>query len=312
MLVLLQVVLPVFLVAGAGYVAVRLNYLRDSHVDGLNRFTQGFAIPCLLFNAARQMDLGAVFDWRLLLSFYGGAVASFFLGILGARAIFGRRPGEAVAIGFGALFSNSVILGVPIMARAFPGAAQEAQFAIISIHAAVAYMLGITVMEISRADGRGPVETLRAALRAMVHNALMVGLALGFAANLSGLSLPGVVEDALDMVIAAALPTALIGLGGVLTRYAIRASLGEAGMVSVLSLVVHPSIAFALSAWVFDLPEPFVQAAVLTAAMAPGVNAYIFASLYNRAEDAAASAVLLATGLSVMSVSVWLNILHAL
>ena len=98
-------------------------------------FTQSFAIPCLLFRALADLDLGAVFDPRLLLSFYLGAVICFALGILGARRIFRRRPGEAVAIGFGALFSNSVLLGLPIMERAYGAAALAPTFAIISIHA---------------------------------------------------------------------------------------------------------------------------------------------------------------------------------
>ena len=82
------------------------------------------------------------------------------------------------------------------------------------------------------------------------------------------------------MMADAALPAALFGLGGVLTRYAIRASLAEAGMITALSLVVHPAIAYGLAPGVFDLPQAFVRAAVVTAAMAPGVNTYVFASLY--------------------------------
>ena len=57
----------------------------SSAVDGLMVFTQSFAIPCLLFRALVDLDLGAVFDPRLLLSFYAGAVICFVLGILGAR-----------------------------------------------------------------------------------------------------------------------------------------------------------------------------------------------------------------------------------
>lgn len=309
---LLHVILPVFIVTAAGYVATRLGYFGDNLIDGLSKFTQGFAVPVLLFRAAMGLDLGAVFDWRLLLSFYSGNTTAFFLGILGARLIFRRRPGEAVAIGFGALFSNSVILGIPIVTRAFGGPAVDATLAIVAIHAPFCYLLGITVMEFSRADGRGLGETVKAVFNAMVRNALMVGLGLGFAANLTGIVLPEVISESLSLIAAAALPTALVALGGVLTRYTIRSSLGEAAMTSTLSLIIHPAIAFTLSHHVFDLPMPFVQAATLTAAMAPGVNSYVFASMYNRAEGAAASTVLLATGLSVLSISLWLSVLHGL
>jgi malonate transporter and related proteins len=114
------------------------------------------------------------------------------------------------------------------------------------------------------------------------------------------------------MMAAAALPAALFGLGGVLTRYALRASLAEASMIASLSLLVHPAIALALAAGVFALPPDFVRAAVVTASMAPGVNAYVFASLYSRGQAQAASVVLLATALCVVTVSGWLALLARL
>jgi predicted permease len=64
-----------------------------------------------------------------------------------------------------------------------------------------------------------------------------------------------------------------------------------------------------LGTQVFHLSEPFLRAAVLGSAMAPGVNTYIFASMYGRAQAEAASAVLISTLLSVGTVSVWLALL---
>ncbi|MEO1000372.1 MAG: AEC family transporter, partial [Pseudomonadota bacterium] len=146
MLSLLQVVVPVFLVIGAGYVLTRAGAFPISVSDELMRFTQGFAIPAMLFQAIAGLDLGQTFDGGLLASFYAGAIISFTLGILGARVIFRRRPGESVAIGFGALFSNTVLLGLPITARAYGEDALAANFAIIALHAPVGYLLGITAM----------------------------------------------------------------------------------------------------------------------------------------------------------------------
>lgn len=306
---ILRVVMPVFLVIGAGYAATRSRIFSHSAVDGLMVFTQNFAIPCVLFRGVVGLDLGAVFDPWLLTAFYSGAVASFALGALGARHVFKRRPGESVAIGFGALFSNTLLLGVPITERAYGADALAPTFAIIAVHAPFCYLIGITTMELVRADGRGLVETGRSIGAAMFRNALMIGLALGLALNLSGADLPGVVHESVGLVADAAIPAALFGLGGVLTRYALRTSLGEASMVTVLSLVVHPAITFWLAHVVFALPPGFVRSAVLTAAMAPGVSVYVFASMYSRGQRQAASSVLLATGASVISVTMWLTFL---
>jgi malonate transporter len=308
-LAVLLVVLPVFLVIGAGYGAARTGLLSSSAVDGLMVYTQTFAVPCLLFLGIVDLDLAAVFDGGLMISFYAGALVAFALGVLAARRMFHRRPGEAVAVGFGALFSNSVLLGLPIIERAYGTDVLAPTFAIVSIHAPFCYLVGITAMEIARADGSSVVATARAIVRTVFRNALMIALALGFAVNLLGLPLGGPVEAALTMVADSALPAALFALGGVLTRYAFRASLAEAGTISALSLLVHPAIVYGLAVWVFALPEDFVRAAVVTAAMAPGVNTYVFASLYARGQAQAASTILLATAASVLTVSAWLAIL---
>ena len=305
---LLNVVMPVFLVIGSGYIAVKLKLFKSNTVDGLMMFTQGFAIPCLLFLNIMRLDFGAVFDWRLLVSFYVGAVVSFFLAIIGARTLFRRRPGDSVAIGFAAMFSNTLLLGLPIMERAYGADSLAGNFAIISIHAPLLYLIGITVMEASRADGRGVAGTANAVAKAMFRNTLMIGLALGFAVNMSGYNLPEPLISATEMVARAALPAALFALGGTLTRYSLRASLGEAGMISMLKLLLHPAIAYVMCTFVFDLPIEFTRSAVVTAAMAPGINAYVFANMYNRAKGAAASAVLLGTLTSIFSASMWLVI----
>ena len=56
-------------------------------------------------------------------------------------------------------------------------------------------------------------------------------------------------------------------------------------------------------------PSAFVRSAVVTAAMAPGVNTYVFASMYGRGQAQAASTIVLATGLSVLTASLWLALL---
>ncbi len=305
---LVEVILPVFLVIGFGHLTVRLGLFPDTGVDGLMIFTQRFAIPCLLFSAIATLDLGAVFRPGLLTAFYVGAATGFLAGLLGARFLFGRGWEDAVAVGFCCLFSNSVLLGLPITERAYGAEALAANFAIIALHAPFCYLVGITVMETVRNKGRGVATTLGKVVAAMTRNGLMIGIALGFVVNLSGVALPGTVAQALGLMVAAALPAALFGLGGVLNRYRPEGDLRLIGMVCAISLGLHPAVVWALGAGL-GLDEAQIRSAVLTAAMAPGVNAYIFASLYGRAMRVAASSVLLATAASVVTVWGWLAVL---
>ncbi|MFU8778004.1 MAG: AEC family transporter [Roseovarius sp.] len=305
---LFEIILPVFLVIGFGYLAVWRRWFSQAGVDGLMSFTQKFAIPCLLFTAISRLDLGQSFDWRLLLSFYVGASSGFALGLFGARLIFGRTWEDAVAIGFCCLFSNSLLLGLPIMERAYGVEALAANFAIIAVHSPFCYGLGITVMEIVKARGTAGPQVAVKVLKAMFSNTLIMGVAAGFVVNLTGLLLPGAVQQGLDLIARAALPAALFGLGGVLVQYRPEGDLRAILFVCLISLVVHPAITFGLGLGL-GLPVEGVRAAVVTAAMAPGVNAYVFANIYGHAKRVAASSVLLSTGLTIVTAWVWLQIL---
>lgn len=302
---LLDVILPVFVVIGFGYFVTWRGWFSQTHVDGLVRFTQQFAIPCLLFRAISQLDLGQDFDLGLLFSFYGGAVAGFVLGLFGARLIFGRDWEDCVAIGFCCLFSNSLLLGLPITEQAYGTAALAGNFAIIALHSPVCYAIGITTMEVVRARGHaGPGLILRV-LKAMFSNALIIGITLGLIVNLTGLPVPAPVGTGADLMARAALPAALFSLGGVLVQYRPEGDLRVVLYVCLISLIVHPLITRSLG-YMTDLPTAGLRSSVITAAMAPGVNAYIFANMYGRAKRVAASSVLIATGLTILTAWGWL------
>lgn len=306
---ILAVILPVFLVVGAGFLAVWRGYFSNEAVDGLNIFTQKFAIPCLLFFAIATLDLGAEFDLRLLVSFYTGSLTVFAVGLSGARYLFARPWPDCVAIGFACMFANSVLLGLQISERAYGAAALAPNFAIVSIHAAVCYFTGIVAMEIARASGASAFVLAQNVLRSIFGNALMIGIGLGFAVNLSGIALPGILASALELMIRAALPTALFALGGVLYRYRPEGDAMTIAFICAVSLVLHPAIVFTMARMVTDLSHEQLRAAVVTAAMAPGVNAYLFANMYGVARRVVASSVLIGTAILILTASAWIALL---
>ena len=305
---LLDVIIPVFLIIGFGYCAVWTKLFSEETIDGLMKFTQNFAIPVLLFDAIAKVDLFNVFDLSLFLSFYLGATAGFVIGFLGSRYMFGRPIEDSVAIGFCCLFSNTVMLGLPITERAYGTDALQYNFAIVSIHAPFCYFLGITVMELVKSSEKSIKKNVFVILKAMFSNALVVGIVLGFIVNILGLSIADTIQASIDMITAVALPAALFGMGGILYQYRPEGDAGPILMVCAVSLIIHPLIVW-LTGSKFNLNDAQMRSAVITAAMAPGINTYVFANMYGRARRVASTGVLLSTTLSIGTVWCWLNIL---
>ena len=309
--ILIDVVLPVFIIIGFGYAAARAKLLSEGAIDGLMRFSQSFAIPCLLFRSISDLDLGTSFDPGLLLSFYIGAFAGFAAGFFGAHNWFNRPLDESVAVGFACMFSNSLLLGLSITERAYGPGALAGNYAIIAMHSPMFYAFGIALMEWVRSRGQGLSGPALGAqvTRAIFSQPLVIGIVLGVVVNLTGLSVPLALGAAVDMMARAGLPVALFGLGGVLLRYRPEGDTALIAMVVVITLLLHPIVTYALAKWVFVLDVPSLRSSVVTAAMPPGVNAYLFAHLYGTGRRVAASSVLIATALSVLTAWFWLQLL---
>lgn len=305
---LLDIILPVFVVIGFGYLASWRGFFSEVAVDAVVKFTQGFAIPCLLFRAISQIDLDTTVRATLILSYYTGASICFVTGYLGARLLFARNSVDAVAIGFACLFSNTVLLGIPITERAFGTEALGANFAIIAFHAPICYLLGVTSMELARNRTSNAIEMTKRVFNAMFHNPFVIAILLGLLANVTNMPVPSPIWASIDLIASSALPAALFGLGGILFSYRPEGDLKAIAMVCAISLLLHPTIVYGLGR-LLQLDTGDLRSAVLTAAMAPGVNAYVFAHMYGAARRVAASSVLMATAGSIVTIWLWLLIL---
>lgn len=305
---LLDVIIPVFLIIGFGYCTVWTKLFSTDTIDGLMKFTQNFAIPVLLFDAIAKVDLINVFNINLFFSFYLGATIGFLLGFFGSYYLFNRPLEDSVVIGFCCLFSNTVMLGLPITERAYGEDALRHNFAIVSIHAPFCYFLGITVMELVKSSEKDLKKNIVTILKAMFSNALVVGIMLGFIVNIFEVNLAQSIQASIDMITAVALPAALFGMGGILHQYRPQGDIGPIIMVCAISLIIHPAVVW-LAGRNFELTDTQLRSAVITAAMAPGINTYVFANIYGKAQRVASTGVLLSTALSIGTIWVWLSLL---
>lgn len=309
MLEILGIVAPVFLVVILGTVAARRAWVTDGEVDAILRFTTRFAVTALLFRATATLDLGEALDPAMLASYYLPAFAAFGIGAVVAHRLFGQRPGESIAAGFTALFSNTLFLGLPIVERAYGQAGMTLALAIVAIHAPTMYLVGIVSMESVARDGGGLVAGLRKLVASLSRNPIVVAALAGLGMNVAGIPLPGPAEEAMRLMASAALPLGMFGIGATLTRYSIGGDLRMTAFFAVLTLVIRPLMIAAVAFRILDLDPLAARVVTMMGAMPGGINIYLFAVLYGRSQALAANLVLIGTVAGIVTVTAWLAIL---
>ena len=115
--VFIEIIAPIFGIVLAGWLAARLRAFDEARARGLSLFAFNFAIPVLLLRTVAQTELPPQPEWRFVFAYFGGAFAIFALGAVAARLLFARGGAAPAIFGISACFSNTTILGIPIVLR---------------------------------------------------------------------------------------------------------------------------------------------------------------------------------------------------
>lgn len=301
--IIIGIIVPVFGIVGIGYGAARLGWFKPEATRGLSTFVFDFAIPAMLFRTMATTALPAQVEWGYLISYFGGGYGAWAIGSLLSYLVFRRRGGEPAIAGMTGGFSNTVMLGVPLVLTAFGDRATLPLFLIIACHSW--QLLSVVTVQAEASIGardemrRLPVNVARG----LVRNPIIIALLGGVLYNLAGLPLPHVVDTLTETLGRAALPCAVFAMGASLAGYRIAGSIGEAGIGVALKLVLHPALVWVLATHVFAVDPLWRDVAVILASLPVGINVYLMAQRYQAGLAPAVTAVLISTALSVFSVA---------
>ena len=309
-----SVVLPVFALIAAGYLAGRRNLLGEGAADALNSFVYYFSLPALFFNALAQTPLGDVFRVPFALSFLGGAVVCASLSVAVARLVFHRSLAKLTMNGAAAVFANTGYMGIPILQIAF-GERGVLAAVIGTVLTAVLFMtLMIVLLEAARAReakvGGGVMVLAARTMAGLARSPLLVSAIAGIAWSALSLPLPPAVGNFAALLAATAGPCALFAMGLFLVGKPV-VGLREVAVVSALKLILMPAVTAWLAFGVFQMDAWWAAAVTVLAALPTGSLVFVTAHRYRVYTTEAASIILCSTVLSVATLSAalgWLGV----
>ena len=307
MLTAASVIFPVIAIIALGFFLVRANIFPPEQNTALNKFVFMIAAPALLFRNVAITEFPETTPWGLWLSYYLVMFGCMALSIGLARVLLPRRSGpDCVIIGFGSSFSNTVMLGIPIILTAFGEAAALPLFLVLAFHGLLIFSTGILLMELSTSSSRSLRGAISALPQALSNQTVLIALLAGVLWNMSGLNLPVPADRFLDILGQAAIPLALVAIGGTLATVPVRRSVGVAAYMSAFKLVVQPAATYGVANYVFGLPPLWVATITLLAAMPTGVFASVLAEQYRSASGAASSSIMVSSITGIATLSFWL------
>jgi malonate transporter and related proteins len=298
----LAIVLPVFGLIGLGYAARRLGLVSDATGEGLSDFVFTLSVPCLIFRTLARAELPAVQPWGYWIAYFAAVAIVWALASLAAGRLFHVGRTEAVVAGFAAGQANTVLVGIPLILKAYGEDGAVPLFLLVAIHLPVIMVAGTLLVEGRRAPLGG------IAKRLLLHPVILA-LFAGLLGRLAAAALPEPLWQIIDFLANAAVPCSLVAMGIALHRYGMGAGWRLPALITVLKLIVQPLIVLVLATQVFAMPRAWSGVAVLFAACPCGINAYLFAERYREGVAIVSGAVALSTALALFTTVLWLQVL---
>ena len=289
----LVLALPLFSLVLIGYLTMRLSGWPNSVSDGLTRFVFTLALPAMLFRLmSKSRDLPPV-DSRLLIAFFGGCLIVFLIGRLVSWKVF-RLDGVSQSVfALGGVFSNNVMLGLPLAKVSLGEAAVPSVALVLVFNALILWTLVTVSVEWAR-HGSFSVKGFARTAKGVLTNPIVVGILGGTLVSQSGWDMPEALSSPIEMIGQSGSTMALVALGMGLAEYGIRNGLRVSFAVCAIKLVILPLIVWGL-AWLLGLPKMETQVVVLLSSMATGANVYLMSRQFKALEGPTASALVLST-----------------
>lgn len=298
---------PLFILIFLGYCLTRFGKWPASISEGMNRFVFNVALPCMLFDVMSDFYKSPPVDFRLLLAFFGSCLLVFIAGRVIAAKVFQLESIAGSVFALGGIFSNNVMLGIPIATVLLGEQALPSVALVLVFNSLILWTLLTVSVEWSK-HGSFSVQGLGRTLISVLKNPLIIGILSGTAWSFLQRPLPLIAAQPIDLLGSIAAPLSLVTLGMSLAHYRVRDGLKESYSICLLKLIVQPMCIWAI-AWLTDLPALESKVVVLLGSMAVGVNVYLMSQKFQVLTGPAAASMLFSTLFAAVTTPVWMMLM---
>lgn len=298
--------IPFFSLIFLGMGCRMIGFFDDNAAKILSRFAFFIVLPAFMFINVASNDASQIlnwgFIWRYELSTLIIFISSAWLGTL----FFRLTTRESGVLGLASSYPNYGYMGVPLAIMAFgPEAALPMALLLI---ADTIVLLALVAAFIAPRQGNPFLVGLNI-VKTMISNPLLISLVFGVIFAVTGIKLPVILDNLVNIIAGAAAPTALFALGVTLYGQPIKSAVGEIGLISIWRLIAHPILLIAIFAIFPGQDIMWVNVAILSASLPVAANVYMLAQHYNHYVGRTATSCLVSTIIATVTVPVFLYLL---
>ncbi len=301
----LSALIPVMLLIAIGFIAGRAGWIRAEATKDLSNLVFMVLTPALLFRTMSTVQVQNL-NFKPVAMYFVAAGLLFF-----AMYFWQGATRRAAVLGLGATFSNTLVIGTPLIGLAYGEAGLITLFTLISVHALVLLTMATVVLELSVAreaaasgasTGCPMFRTILTAARNGIIHPVPLPIIVGLLFAQTGWVVPEVVDKPLQLLGNAFGPLALLLVGVTVTHGRVGEQLKAALGLSLVKNLGLPAIMAGVG-WAAGMSGLPLSVMIVAASLPIGANVFMFSQKYEVAQDLITASLAVSTAIGVLTIS---------
>ena len=296
---------PFFALVLCGWIAAKTRRLPGQAVASLNGYVLWFALPAMLFRFVATTPVETILDPRIAFCYMATGLIVFATTVGLLRRRFSQGWIDSSFGALAATWPNWGYMGFGLLPALLGQDALATMIAagMMDLLVLMPAALLVAGRSSAAASGGGTLTTLVQSLKGVARNPLFLAIAAGLAVSLLHLPMPRPVDEFLRLLGSSAGPVALFAIGVFVYRPGpVRIDAGGWLLIAV-KLLIHPLLMWLVAGPVLGLPPVTVTVMTIVAALPAAGTAFLFAERNGGNVDRVASAILLSTVLSFVTIT---------
>ena len=290
---LLLIVLPAFLIFGAGFIGQKLLKLDIKSISTMSLYLM---LPFLTFDTFYSNELNIEYFYMFLFTCLL-AIIMIILTVLFGLFIKADKT-QMSAMLLGTIFPNSGNYGAPVAMFAFGAIGFQYAVIFMVIHAFLINTVGIFIASY----GSEKTTSFKDSLMSVLKMPVLYGFLFGVLFQLLHIELPSTIQDGISLVGSASIPTVMLILGMQLAEIKPQKfELKYVNTVTIFRMIISPLLAVVLVNFM-PVNDMIKNIYILLAAMPIAANTTLLAVQFNVKPDLTSFTTLVTTLLSLVTI----------
>ncbi|MBK5200828.1 MAG: AEC family transporter [Spirochaetaceae bacterium] len=310
LLLALNVVFPIFVLLGIGYLSSHLGWISKKSLTDLNRFVFRLPLPLVLFLNVYNMDQGFHIDNNTLkvvsVIFFTLTFTTIFMPLILNKKTH-LNNGQKGVLTQAWFRCNAIIFGLPVILSLYGDKAYSETSIVIITTVPLLNVLAVVLLELY---SEKTIKPLRLIIN-IFKNPLIIGALFGFIFYGFNIKIPYIILNPMNSISKVATPLAFIILGGTLELSKMENNIKLILLGALGRLIVVPLIAI-LGCLALGVTGVGIGVVMGCLAAPAAVSSFTMAAEMNSDAELAGQIVVVSTLLSIITIFLWIFILATL